>query len=642
MTRATRPRAVYLGRRRVKLDPARIVGQGGEAEVYALDGGLALKLFKQPDHPDFDGLPGQQAAAEQRLEEHQRKLPALLSETRLPAAVVAPRELATTRDGRRVLGYAMPLISGCEPLLRMADVTQRRAHGLTHARAGVDALRRLHEAVGEVHDRGWVLGDFNELNVLVGPAARPGVHLIDVDSFQLPGFPCALFTERFLDPLRCDGHEQLVPVRPPTRDSDWYAFAVMAMRCAALVGPYGGVHKPRDPKDRVPSSRRPLRRLTVFHPDVRYPRPAIPYQHLPDELLHALVQWFVEDRRGVFPRAPLDALRWTRCDACGLEHARPNCPQCTARSPAIRRETSELRGTVLATTVATTRGPIVHVEAEPDEERPRWLAREGDALRREDSRVVVRGALDPRAVVRLERAATLIGLGGQVIRFAEDGARERVAVDCVAGRPAFDARGGALYWAHGGLLYRRSALGPERVGAVLEGQTRLWVGPRFVFGFYRAGALCSGFIHPLRAGAGGLRDGVPLPPLRGRLLAADCVFTRARAWLRTTCELRGALHRSCAVIDERGQLLASVSVSAGDEAPAWLTAAGSPCSAGEQVFAPTDDGVVRLELVGGRVLETRRFPDTAAYVDAATRLLITRRGLLAVSSRAITRLELRP
>ena len=95
--------------------------------------------------------------------------------------------------------------------------------------------------------------------LLVGPAARPGVHLIDVDSFQLPGFPCALFTERFLDPLRCDGHEQLVPVRPPTRDSDWYAFAVMAMRCAALVGPYGGVHKPRDPKDRVPSSRRPLR-----------------------------------------------------------------------------------------------------------------------------------------------------------------------------------------------------------------------------------------------------------------------------------------------------------------------------------------------------------------------------------------------
>ncbi len=643
MTRASTPRAVYIERRRYKLAATQRIGEGGEAEVYGLTQELALKLFKPPTHPDFELTPPQQTAARARLEEHQRKLPELLRARALPPSIIGPTALATTRGGRRVLGYAMRRVHGCEPLMRLADPKARRAQGLPRARAAVTALQLLHDAVTAVHDRGWVLGDFNDLNVLVGPPAAPAVHLIDVDSFQLPGYPCALFTERFLDPLRCDSAGPFAPRRPPSRDSDWYAFAIMVMRCTALVGPYGGVHRPRDPKARIPNSLRPLRRVTVFDPAVRYPRPAVPYQHLPDELLHALAQRFVEDRRGVFPRALLEQLRWTRCDACGAEHARPSCPACTARGAAIKRETSALRGTVLATTVARTRGPLARVEGHDcSEPGPRWLSDEAGALRREDGHVVVRGRLDPRAACRLERDATLIGLGGQLIRFAKDGARERIAVDCVDGRPAFDARAGALYWAHGGLLYRRGLLGPQRVGAVLAGQTRLWVGPRFVFGFYRAGALTLGFIHPLRAGPSALRDGISLPPLRGRLLAADCVFTREHVWLLSACEQRGVIHRRCDVLSEGGDLRASAQSGAGDEAPPWLTAIGGRCSAGEQVFAPTDDGVVRLERRGDRVIQTRSFPDTAPFVDAATQLVTTRAGLFAAKGRVITRLELRP
>ncbi len=142
-------------------------------------------------------------------------------------------------------------------------------------------------------------------------------------------------------------------------------------------------------------------------------------------------------------------------------------------------------------------------------------------------------------------------------------------------------------------------------------------------------------------GSSALRDGLALPPLRGRLLAVDCVFTRQRVWLFSACERRGVIHRRCDVIGEDGRLLASAQSGAGDEAPPWLTAIGGHCSAGEQVFAPTDDGVVRLERSGDRVIQTRSFPDTAPYVDAATRLVTTRAGLFAAKGRVITRLERR-
>ena len=65
---------VYLRGKRIKLDPARSIGKGGEADVFDLGGGRALKLFKSPDHPDYQGLPQEQKAAEERIAIHQNKL----------------------------------------------------------------------------------------------------------------------------------------------------------------------------------------------------------------------------------------------------------------------------------------------------------------------------------------------------------------------------------------------------------------------------------------------------------------------------------------------------------------------------------------------------------------------------------------
>jgi len=310
------------------LTPASLIGQGGEAEVYDLGDGRVLKWWKPADHPDYDGVPEAQAAARRRLDENPAKLRSLPG--RLPAAVVAPCGFALAgKRSTQVVGYLMPKVAGV-PLHSFGEPKWRREHPVDGDTV-VAALLSLHDAITALHATGIVIGDCNDLNVLVDGRR---VHLIDVDSYQFGGFTCPMFSERFVDPRLCDP-QQLVPVRPHDPASDWFAFAVMALRSLLGVGPWGGVHQPADPARRCPPLLRALRRLSVFAADILYPRAARPLAILPEELTEAFRAVFDRDQRGVFPRIALERLRLRACSTCGDEHGRVRCPACqtTAHLP---------------------------------------------------------------------------------------------------------------------------------------------------------------------------------------------------------------------------------------------------------------------------------------------------------------------
>ncbi|MEO8707174.1 MAG: hypothetical protein ABI867_44515 [Kofleriaceae bacterium] len=324
---AVSSREVYIDGKRVRLAPAQLVGQGGEAEVYDLGDGRVLKWWKPVDHPDFDGLPDAQAAAARRLAEQPAKLRALPGN--LPAAVVTPCGLALDRK-QAVVGYLMTKVTG-EPLHAYGEPRWRRDHAIRGADV-VAILVALHDALAGLHRAGVVVGDCNDLNVLVDGNR---VHLIDVDSYQYGGFTCPMFSERFLDPRLVAANGALAP---HDRDSDWFAFAVMTLRSLLGVGPWGGVHQPSNPTLRCPPPARAQRRISVFAPDIIYPRAARPVAILPDAMLEPLRAIFESDRRGEFPRALLERLRLRDCSACGEEHGRVKCPACQAQAyvPPVR------------------------------------------------------------------------------------------------------------------------------------------------------------------------------------------------------------------------------------------------------------------------------------------------------------------
>jgi hypothetical protein len=109
---------VYLQDKVVKLDPRKIIGSGGEADVFRIANGLALKVFKSPSHPDFSGDAIAQKVALEKIQEHQRKLREFPAG--LPAQVITPIELATDSKGQ-IIGYTMKLVDAAEMLIKYGD-----------------------------------------------------------------------------------------------------------------------------------------------------------------------------------------------------------------------------------------------------------------------------------------------------------------------------------------------------------------------------------------------------------------------------------------------------------------------------------------------------------------------------------------
>ena len=165
---------------------------------------------------------------------------------------------------------------------------------------------------------------------------------------------------------------------------------------------------------------------------------------------------------------------------------------------------------------------------------------------------------------------------------------------------------------------------------------RLPVGAKLGVGFYRAGGYAVGFV--LRPERGVLDDRVVLPRIRGQLVDAHATLGDDRAWLWLTWVDAGRLVTTCVVIGADASVLATATLA---DAP-WVAGIAGACAAGPHLFVPTDDGVIRVELVAGAIVQTRTFAETAPLVGAADRLSLSPQGggLDVARRRDVLRLQL--
>jgi hypothetical protein len=163
----SRNRPVALGRR---------IGGGGEGDVFALTGrsGVVAKIYARPTREAgeklarmIDNPPGGTEGAGGHVN------------------LAWPSALLYGAGSRALpVGFLMPHVAGAVPLLEVFN-PRLRARTLPDfdRRYLFRTARNLAAVLATLHQAGYVVGDINESNILVGPSAL--VSFIDCDSFQV-------------------------------------------------------------------------------------------------------------------------------------------------------------------------------------------------------------------------------------------------------------------------------------------------------------------------------------------------------------------------------------------------------------------------------------------------------------------------
>ncbi|MDD4937868.1 MAG: hypothetical protein PHX34_02505 [Candidatus Shapirobacteria bacterium] len=625
------PKEIYLSGRCITLNPKQIIGSGGEADIYRIDPNHAVKIYKTPDHPDYKGLPKEQEGARERILIHQRKLREFPKN--LPSRIITPIDLATDANNQKILGYEMLLVKNSEVLMRYSE---RNFRASVPNEAVIVIFCDLHSTVEQTHKAGVVLGDFNDLNVLISGTEA---YIIDADSCQWGSYPCRVYTTKFVDPLLCNSSGM---VSQHNENSDWYAFSVMLFQSLLFVDPYGGIYKPKNPAQKIPQSSRQLHRITVFNLDVVYPKPAIPYGVLPDDLLEYFHRLFEKDIRGIFPIKTLENMRWTQCTNCGLVHARGKCPGCDQIAPGSIKERQVVQVTgkrIIATRVFQTSGRILFAAYQGGRLRYLYQNHGEDCFRREDGSIVVSGRVcTPQMRFRINGSNTIIATQNRMTIYSPNEKPVETQVDSFGSLPMFDANERHYYWVRSGDILRNGTYGNELIGQSLENQTLFWVGPRFGFGFYQAGELSMYYTFDAEKSQS-LNDKVNLPRISGQLIDSTCVFAEDRCWFFTSTQQGGKTINQCSVIMFNGVVLGTTSTTAGDGS--WLGSIRGKLAAGNFLLSNTDDGIVKVQTNGnGQIEKIQEFPDTEPFVSSTDHLFFGDNGLSVVHPKEVWNLRI--
>lgn len=592
----------------ISLTDGDLIGIGGEAKVYRR-GSEAVKIY----HDIESSLsPTKRAARERLMRLRANKL--LEFPTGLPAAVAGPTALVTDASTDAPRGFAMPLIEGAEPALRLAS--RRWREGVIDNATVVSFFDQLHTLIAALHKRDIVVGDLNDGNVLFR-RGRP--HLIDADSLQFDRYPCAVGHERFLDP-RLYGVD--LDQRPCfSAETDWYAFAVMLFSSLLYLHPYGGVHPT------IPTLlRRAECSASVFRPDVKYPKAATHYQVLPDPLLDWLEGCFERGHRRPFPPALLE-MQWTSC-VCGCAHARHRCPSCSGvkapSGPII-----QVSGACRADRVFRTQGRILVASAQP---RIAFAHAVDGSTRREDGSAVMDAPVELGMAFGLMGSTTWVHHTGQLVGVRAESVDHRLST------PAFAANSSDLFWVRDDWV--ESLATGRRLGQVIGSTTRLAVGESLGFGFYRAGHITVGFVFDPHGN--GLRT-LTLPLPVGRVRDWSASFDSGQVLFEAHMERGGKTHAVALVITADGRVVARLEGE--PEANALLARPGGKVIAGARVLAPTDAGLLlaRVDGASQSITVERVFTDTEPFVTDDSVLLPAPGGAVyVVSPQEITQLTLLP
>jgi H/ACA ribonucleoprotein complex subunit 3 len=627
---------LYLGNKKVKLDPTMIVGSGGEAEIYKYNNS-AIKIFKDSTHLSYQGDreidKRNREGAKKRLEEYQTKL---IQIPPLPNRVIGPLNFIYDKN-KIIHGYDMTLINNSITLSNFSE-KNFRLKGKYDNKYVTELFKSIHKITHSLHKDRVIMGDNKDLNILVNPN---GVFFIDTDSYQFNKFLCHSFSIRFVDPHICkEDLIEHIPIldKPYTKYSDWYAFSVMLFQSLLYVHPYGGVYT------KVVSELRPMYRISVFNSEVKYPKFATPYKVLSDDLLDYFYTVFQKDINGVPSIKLLDDLKWAICSVCGTEHSKSICPICVPVQ--VKHEniiTQKITNKIKVTKVFKTKGDILF--ASTQDEKLLYLYNENGKLKREDSTEVVYSPITSSSFCkyRLHKNFTIVSDKKGEIRILNSKTDLIYNTDYFENYSIFDCNKNNLFYTMNGQIgkidLRTNTIYSEIIGHCLQNQTQIWMGEEFGFGFYRVGGIAIYFIFDEYKGS--VNDSVKLPAIKESLLDSCCFFSKEQVWFFMTIEENNDIVNHCYVVSKNGLLIAHHQTKKGDGS--WLgNIRGKSTIGNNKLLVATDSGLVRIDIENSKIEMTKEFKETEKYMDSTSHIYTSKEGeVYIINNKEIVYLEAR-
>lgn len=608
-----------LNSRRVSLNPSDVIGEGGEAEVFKLDAGTVAKIFKAPNHRDFAHSQLLVDLAKKKQAERQQKL--LDFPTNLPAAVIVPDQLLySANPGQQlIIGYTMPYLQGSNGILAYTQRDFRERNDIDRSQIQ-DIFTQMHKTLSELHASGVVVGDFNSLNVLVSNGKS---YFIDSDSMQFGTYLCSGYTSRYIDPLICDQSLKTpVLAKQFTEETDWYSFAVMLFECLLYVHPFGGVFKPSPGTARAGVEERPLRRISVFHPEVQYPRAAMPLTDLSKDLLTFFENTFVNDSRGQFPVELLDF--------AGSKNFVPML----ALTPALKLCTTI--GQLSCTAIFQTTGKILAVDWQDG--RLVYVYWENGKFFREGGQQILAGSSATDISFTIWGPHTIAANRDSAYILQKGLPPEKLSVDFYRDEfPVLSTSDEGCFYVDGGKIWKLKNGRPQAVEDTLAHQTRLWIGQDFGFAFYQASQFRRAFVFNLQNAGKTL---LPENLIPNNVISAKCYFSKNVVWFLTQRLEGNRFVNRCSAIDSKGNVLASSEAPMADDS--WLgqlngkTAAAKETSPGvfsESLLSTVNGAIVQIGIVNGQFIENKTFDFPQA--STADSLVYSSQGLYLWNSHEI-------
>ena len=183
---------VEINGRTHTIDDSEPVGAGNEAIVHPMPDGRVIKLYSKPIKI---GTPrGNDTLSKLRIMINR---PPVTVDGNGNKVLAWPQEVAlqpASLHGVMLAGFTMPRVGGDEYRSIFDYWNPKRRNSISGLKGNREAIDRLLEGiianminnVQGIHEQGYIIGDINEKNILVGPNAL--INIIDCDSFQVRGY----------------------------------------------------------------------------------------------------------------------------------------------------------------------------------------------------------------------------------------------------------------------------------------------------------------------------------------------------------------------------------------------------------------------------------------------------------------------